>query len=295
MRVLVTGAKGQMAQALVERAAAYPAIRIVAVGRPNLDMETVGDAARAIAAAGPDVVINAAAYTAVDQAENELDRAFRINAHAAGEVAAAAARAGASVIQLSTDYIFDGQAAEPYHELAAPNPLSVYGQSKLAGEEQVRAANPKHVVVRTAWVYSPFARNFVKTMMTAAQTRDTLAVVDDQRGSPSSALAVAEGLFRVVDLWRERPETGIGETYHLAGTGSTSWAGFAESIMAECRKRGLPAAEVRRVRTRDWPTTAARPPNSALDSSKFAEVFGYAMPWWQDSLATVIARLSATR
>src|SRR5438309_7192850 len=162
MKVLVTGTEGQLARSLLERAGLQSAIDLVAIGRPMLDMGVAGSAAAAIAKASPDVVINAAAYTAVDQAEDEPERAFRINGDAAGEVAEAAARVGAAVIQLSTDYVFDGRGEGPYREDAPLNPLGVYGRSKLAGEEQVRAANPRQAIIRTAWVYSPFGRNFVK-------------------------------------------------------------------------------------------------------------------------------------
>src|SRR5689334_13543002 len=242
MKVLVTGARGQLARSLVERADSVPEFEIIAVGRPQLDLERTGSAKRVIDEIAPDLIINAAAYTAVDEAEREPDRAYRINADAAGEVAAAALGCGAPIIQISTDYVFDGSAAEAYDETATPNPINVYGMSKLAGEEQVRAANPRHVIVRTAWVYSPFGRNFVRTIMAAAQSRDTLTVVDDQRGTPTSALDLAGGVLQM--LKRELP---LGEIYHLAGQGSTSWCAFAAAIMDECRRRGLPAADVQPI------------------------------------------------
>jgi len=288
MRVLVVGAQGQVGRGLVERARHSPNIDIVAVGRPQLDLEVPGSGAQAIAEFAPDLVVNAAAYTAVDQAEREPDRAVRINAEGARELAAAANALGAAIIQISTDYIFDGLTAEPYDESAAPNPLNVYGKSKLAGEAQVRAANTRHVIVRTAWVYSPFGRNFVKTMMDAAQVRDVLTVVDDQQGTPSSALDLADALLSMME--RELP---LGETYHIAGTGSTSWCGFAEAIMAECRKLGLPAAEVRPIASADWPTAARRPVNSALNSCRFERDFGYSMPRWEESLPEIVRRLSS--
>ena len=259
------------------------------MGRPQLDLEIPGSAAKAIADAAPDVVINAAAYTAVDQAEDEPDRAFRINADAAGEVASASAEVGAAVIQLSTDYVFDGQGEGAYREDAAVNPLGVYGKSKLAGEEQVRAANPRHAIVRTAWVYSPFGRNFVKSIMAAARIRDRLTVVDDQRGSPSSALDLADGLLAMIEhggSW--------GETYHLAGSGEASWCDFAREIMAQCAVNGLPNVPVDPIRTQDWPTRAVRPRNSVLDSSKFSQAFGFVMPDWRVSTQEVIARLAGS-
>jgi dTDP-4-dehydrorhamnose reductase len=280
---------------LVERAAGFDQIELIAAGRPELDLEIPGSAGKVIGAAAPDVVINAAAYTAVDQAEQERERAFRINRDGAGEVAAAAAQSGAAIIQISTDYVFDGRADHPYREEDPTGPLGVYGQSKLAGEEAVRTANPRRVIVRTAWVYSPFGRNFVKTIMAAAESRYTLTVVDDQCGNPSSTLDLADGLLTMIEVWRRAPGVGEGETYHLAGSGSTSWCGFAQAIMDECRARGLPFAEVRPISTADWPTAAPRPTNSILSSEKFARDFGYAMPAWRESLRHVMDRLAAGR
>ena len=292
MKVLVTGREGQLARCLVDRSTGLEGIELVAVGRPELDLEVPGSAARAVTDFSPDVVINAAAYTAVDQAEDEAERAFRINAEAAGDVAAAAREAGAAVIQISTDYVFDGFSAEPYREDAATHPLGVYGRSKLAGEEQVRAANPDHLILRTAWVYSPFGRNFVKTMVAAAATREELTVVSDQIGNPTSALDLADGILAVVDHWRLGSRTGLGEVYHLAGGGSTTWCGFAQAIMDECRALGLPAADVRPIQTEDWPTKAVRPRNSMLDCMKFARDFSFTMPQWRASLPAVVERIA---
>ena len=201
----------------------------------------------------------------------------------------AAAKVGAAVIHVSTDYVFDGSGTGPYREDAAVNPLGVYGRSKLAGEEQVRAANPGHAIVRTAWVYSPFGRNFVKSIMAAAIVRDRLTVVDDQRGSPSSALDLADGLLAMA-----QSGDGWGETYHLAGGGEASWCEFAREIMAQCAANGLPHAPVDPIRTEDWPMRAARPSNSVLDSSKFERVFAFFMPDWRTSLSAVVARLAQT-
>ena len=293
MRILVTGADGQLASSLVERFALHSGIELLALGRPQLDLAVPGSATAAIEAVRPQVVINAAAYTAVDKAEDEPELAFRINAHGAGEVAAAAASVAASVVQVSTDYVFDGRRQGPYDETAPTSPLGVYGRSKLAGEEQVRAANPRHAIVRTAWVYSPFGRNFVKTIMTAARTRDVLHVVEDQRGSPTSALDLADGLLRMAKLWNDVPEQGIGKTYHLAGTGQTSWFGLSQCVMSECRKRLLPAADVVPIATTDRPIKAIRPANSVLDSRRFARELNFAMPEWPQSVATIVDRLAA--
>jgi dTDP-4-dehydrorhamnose reductase len=293
MKVLVTGKEGQLVKSLLERSQGRKGIELSALGRPDLDLETSGSAAEAIARFTPDVVINAAAYTAVDHAEDEPERAFRINGDAAGEVAAAARAAGARIIQISTDYVFDGGGEGPYSEEASVNPLGVYGRSKLAGEEQVRSNNPDHAIIRTAWVYSPFGRSFLKTMMALGQSRDLVTVVADQYGNPSSALDLADGLLAMLDRWSVG-SAGLGETYHLAGTGSASWFEFAGFIFAELRALGLPSAEVQPLGTLDWPTKAVRPGNSRLDSSKFERDFGFQMPSWQSSTAEAIRRLIAT-
>lgn len=295
MRVLVTGAQGQLALSLARRAATVPGLELRTAGRPELDLERPETIEAAIRAAAPDVVVNAAAYTAVDKAEDEPERAFRINGAAAGEVAAAARRQGARVIQVSTDYVFDGTGEGPYAETAPTRPLGVYGRSKLEGEQRVAEANPDHVVVRTAWVYSPFGHNFVKTMLAAATKRSELNVVADQHGNPTAAADIADGLLALIGRWRERPDLGLGGTYHLAGTGVASWFEFATAIFEEAARLGLPAASVKPIRTSDWPTRAARPANSVLDSGRFAADFGYRAPPWRQSMAAVVAELSGGR
>jgi len=287
MKLLVTGACGQLGQSISERVRNHTGIELIALDRPELDLERPGTTAAAICAAAPDIVINAAAYTAVDQAEDEPERAFRVNAGAAGEIAAAAARAGASVIQISTDYVFDGNGSGAYDEQAATRPLGAYGRSKLAGEMMVRDANPRHAIVRTAWLYSPFGHNFVKSIMAAAATRPKLTVVDDQHGSPTSALDLADGLLAMV-------QQGVpcGETFHLAGSGTASWCEFAREIMDDCASLGLAHAEIDPIGSVDWPTKAVRPENSILDSRKFERSFGFVMPDWRISVRQVIDRLA---
>ena len=292
MRILVTGREGQLARSLAERAAAHPELELVSTSRAEADLSSSGSVAAVIAAVRPDLVINAAAYTSVDLAEEEPALAFRINAEGAGEAAAAAREVGAAFIQLSTDYVFDGEAAGPYREDAPANPLSVYGRSKLAGEEAVRAANPAHLILRTAWVYSPFGRNFLKSMVAAAGTQDVLTVIDDQAGSPTSALDLADGILSIALAWRDEPAQGRGNIFHLAGPEQVSWYAFARAIMDECRQFGLPVAQVKPITTADWPTAATRPRNSALDSGKFAREFGYALPKLRVSVGAVVQRLA---
>jgi dTDP-4-dehydrorhamnose reductase len=287
MRILVLGREGQLAHSLIDRAADHSAHEVISTSRTDADLSSSGSVAGAIAAARPDLVINAAAYTAVDKAEEEPALAFRINADGAGEAASAAAGIGAGFVQVSTDYVFDGLASDPYREDAPTNPLSVYGRSKLAGEEAVRAANPRHLILRTAWVYSPFGRNFVKTMLAAAQDRDVLTVVGDQYGSPTSALDLAGAILAIVDRGPELP----GETYHLAGSGQASWSDLATEVMSQCRRLGLPAAEVQPIRTEEWPTKAVRPPFAVLDCTKIERDLGIRLPDWRESVALTVERL----
>lgn len=291
LRVLVIGRNGQLAMSLVERARGHDHIKIATLGRPDVDLETPGSATAAIKALSPNWVINAAAYTAVDKAEDEPERAFQVNAEGAGEIAAAARQIGAQVIQISTDYVFDGGSSEPYREDAPTNPLGVYGRSKLAGEERVRSANPDHLILRTAWVYSPFGRNFVKTMLKSAKDRDEVSVVADQIGCPTSALDLADALLAIVSDCRDDGDQNICGTYHLTGRGECSWADFAEEIYRISALRGGPSAGVRRIATADFPTVARRPRNSVLDSSKFGRRFGFNLPPRHQSLILAVERL----
>lgn len=284
MKLLVIGSNGQVALSLKQRAGDAD---LLALGRPDVDLEIPGSAEIAIARAKPDVVINAAAYTAVDAAEAEPERAFRVNGEAAGEIAAAAHQAGARLIHISTDYVFDGRTSDPYAEDTEPHPLSVYGRSKLDGEIRVRAQNREHAIIRTAWLYSPFGKNFVKTMVSAARERNELRVVADQHGSPTSALELADAVLLVA----RNPE-GWGETYHVAGSGTASWFDLAAATMEQCRRLGLPAAHVEPITTADWPTPAKRPANSALDSRKFERMYQHRMPDWRQSLPSVIDQIA---
>ena len=288
MRILLTGREGQVAQGLREKVSEWPELELIPAGRPEVDLAEPGSVARVIRAVSPDLVINAAAYTAVDQAEDEPDLALRVNADAAGEAAAAARNVNAAIVHLSTDYVFDGQANIPYDEDSPTDPLLIYGRSKLAGEEAVRAANPDHIILRTAWVYSPFGRNFVRTMVAAARDRDVLNVVDDQHGSPTSALDLADAILAIARQWP--PDSG--RTYHLAGSGSASWFQLAEAVMANCQRLGLPAAEVHPITTADWPTRAVRPAYAVLDCTKIERDLGIRLPDWRDSVAATVERLA---
>lgn len=284
MKILVAGRRGQVAQSLVERAAAFPQFDLIAIGRPEGDLTRPEAFFQLVKDLRPAVVINAAAYTAVDQAEGDPATSL-VNRDGARSLAEAAKRVGASFIHLSTDYVFDGSGDVARDESAPTAPLCAYGRSKLAGEEAVQNADPNALILRTAWVYSPFGLNFVRTMMKAAAERDELRVVSDQRGNPTSALDLADAIL----VAARAGESGL---FHLAGTGSASWAEFAEAIMGECGRLGLPAAKIVPIATRDYPTLARRPMNSILDSSRFAKRFGFVMPDWRSSLRPVVERLA---
>jgi len=287
--MLVTGCHGQLAQSLGARGGTD----IILMGRPELDLAIPGSARTAILAARPDVIVNAAAFTAVDLAEAEEAEARRINADAAGEIAAAAHELGVPVIHISTDYVFDGQASEPYAETAATGPINAYGRTKLAGEEAVRAATPDHLILRTSWLVSPFGKNFVRTMVDLGQQRDTLSVVADQHGNPTSALDLADAILVVARRWGAGERTGIGQTFHLAGTAIASWFDLALAVQDELARLGANSARVVPITTADWPTPAARPQYSALDTSNFTRDFGTTMPDWRVSLGPIVARLVA--
>jgi dTDP-4-dehydrorhamnose reductase len=290
MRILITGREGQVVRSLLERATSDLAFEMVALGRPELDLRVPGSANEAVRTLAPDIVVSAAAYTAVDQAEDEPEVANRVNGEAAGELAAAAAAVGAPILHLSTDYVFGGDKSQPYREDDQVAPIGAYGRSKLLGEERVRAANPDHLILRTAWVYSPWGRNFLKTMLILAQTREEVPVVADQHGNPTSALDIADGVLTVLANWASGGRSGLGKTFHLAGTGSTSWFGFATWIFQECARLGLPSAKARPIATAEFPTKARRPAHSLLDSTKFATMFGYRAPDWRISATNVLLR-----
>lgn len=280
MRLVVTGRDGQVASALA--AAAHDGLEVVRLGRPELDLERPETIAPALQAARPDVVVSAAAYTAVDQAESEPERARMVNAVAAGVLAEAAAKLGAPVLHLSTDYVFDGAKDGPYVESDPTGPQTVYGATKLAGEQAVAAANPRHLILRTAWVYAPSGKNFVRTMLRLAESRDEVSVVADQRGCPSYAPDIAEAL--VVLAAAMLSGQGAPGVFHLAGAEATNWAEFAEAIFDGSRERGGPFAQVKPIGTRDYPTPATRPLNSRLDGAKLKAAYGVSLPSWRLAL-----------
>lgn len=287
MRLLVTGKQGQVATALAERGPAA-GIDVVLAGRPELDLTQPDTVLDVIAGLKPDVIISSAAYTAVDKAENEADQAFAVNATGAGAVARAAATLGVPVIHLSTDYVFDGTKAEPYVESDPTGPVSVYGRSKLEGERLVADATADHAILRTAWVYSPFGANFLKTMLRLAESRDHLRVVADQHGAPTSALDIADAVIAIARRLLADPDPALRGVFHMTGSGEAVWADFAEEIFAALQARTGKRITVERIGTADYPTPAKRPANSRLSNRKLEAAYGVVLPDWKNSTRATV-------
>jgi dTDP-4-dehydrorhamnose reductase len=291
MRIAVTGSKGQVATALIERAG--PETEVVALGRPAFDLTDRAAVLAGLESARPDVVVNAAAYTAVDKAEKEEAAAVRVNGDGAGHVAEAAVRLGVPLLHLSTDYVFDGALDRPYREDDPTAPAGAYGRSKLAGERLVAERCKDSVILRTAWVYSPFGANFVRTMLRLNETRDEVGVVADQRGNPTSALDIADALIAMAARLKGDASPTLRGVFHLTGSGEATWADLAETIFREAAARGRRLTQVKRITTADYPTPARRPANSRLDNEKLTRVYGVKLPEWRQSAAGCCARLLA--
>ncbi|KAB0679044.1 dTDP-4-dehydrorhamnose reductase [Aureimonas leprariae] len=292
--VLVAGASGQVARSLA--ALDVPDLRFATLGRPDLDLSDPASIERAMDAHEPVAIVNAAAYTAVDRAETEPDAAFAINRDGASALAEAAARHGRPIVHISTDYVFDGTKPEPYVETDPTGPLGVYGRSKLEGEAAVAGANPAHVILRTAWVYSPYGANFLKTMLRLAGERDTVRVVADQRGTPTYAPDIAVGIAAVLRVALRQPgRTDWRGIVHMVAGGETTWAGFAEEILRGSAERAGPSARVEPVATPDHPTSAKRPANSRLATARFRRTFGHGLPEWQEGVRNCLDALRPVR
>jgi dTDP-4-dehydrorhamnose reductase len=285
MTILVTGGEGQLARALADAARGRAIAR---VGRPGFDFDDPATIAATLERVAPALVINAAAYTAVDKAEQDEAAAYRANRDGPGILARSCAQAAIPLIHVSTDYVFDGLKGAPYVEDDAPNPTGVYGASKLAGEQAVLDACPRAIVLRTSWVYAATGKNFVLTMLNAARKAPRLRVVGDQRGCPSAAIDLADAIWAIATRLDAGWSGSFGGVFHLAGTGETTWHGLAVAAFAEAARHGLTAPPVDAIATADWPTPARRPPDSRLDCAKLAAVFGVAMPPWRETLGRVI-------
>lgn len=291
--ILVTGASGQLGTALA-RAGKHLPLRLVS--RPEFDFEHPQAIADLFAALAPLAVINAAAYTAVDAAESDATAAFRANKDGPALLARLCRQVAIPLIHISTDYVFDGTKGAPYVESDPVAPLGVYGASKRAGEEEVLSAGCKCVVLRTSWVISPTGRNFVRSMLAAHQKTNRLRVVADQRGRPTSAGDLAAAILAIFHRiestgWQER-YMGI---FHVAGSGETTWHGLATAIFEEAARHGWAKPEIVQINTVDWPTPARRPPDSRLDCSRIAEVFGLRLPPWRESLGPITDEIISGR
>ncbi len=290
-RFLVTGTEGQVVGSLVEKAERRDDIELVLVGLPDLDLSQTAMIAPAIEALRPDVILSVAAYTAVDAAETDEEMAHAVNGIAPGEIGRAAGHLDIPVVHLSTDYVFAGDKRTPYLETDETGPIGAYGRTKLAGETALAAATANHVVLRTAWVYSPFGKNFAKTMLRLAETRDRIPVVADQFGNPTSALDIADALLGVAENLLASSAPALRGLFHMTGSGEASWADFSEEIFRISKAVGGPAAEVDRIATSGYPTPAKRPQNSRLDCGKLARVHGIRLPHWHGSTVEVVRRL----
>lgn len=297
-RILLLGADGQLGtelrRSLAPLGEVIPATLAGSLGDNPCERADFGEPASLrslVERVAPDVVVNAAAHTAVDRAEQERELAFRINAEAPGELARACAAGGARFVHYSTDYVFDGRGTRPYREDDATAPLGVYGGSKLAGEQAVRAAGGQSMIFRTAWVYAAHSHNFLRTMLRVGAEREQLRVVADQVGTPTPAALIADVTAHAL---RRPSRTG---TWHLTPTGQTSWHGFAEAIFAGAVERGLlaRAPEVVAIGTADYPTPAARPAYSVLDTTALQRDFEIALPDWREGLARVLDEVAGLR
>jgi dTDP-4-dehydrorhamnose reductase len=280
--VLVTGGTGQLGSALAR-------LGMHAVGRPEFDFEQPDSVERVFGDAAPTLVVNAAAYTAVDAAETNQAAAWRANRDGPAQLARLCERAGIPLISISTDYVYDGTKGAPYVETDATAPHGIYASTKLAGEEAVLSGCSRAIILRTSWVYAANGRNFIRTMLNAARKTDRLRVVADQFGCPTAAADLAAAIWSIT---RQIRSTGWQPAYrgifHAAGTGSTSWYGLACAAFEEAARYGLPQPVVTPITTAEWPTPVRRPPDSRLDCSKLAGTFDQRLPLWRDALARTI-------
>ena len=296
-KILLTGVNGQVGHALKTKLAEY---EVIALSREQLDLTKTHDIRRIVREIKPTLIINPAAYTAVDKAETEPELAYAINAKAAQILAEEAARLNAGIIHFSTDYVYDGTKTSPYVETDEVNPVSVYGKSKLAGEEAIRQVALPHLILRTSWVYGAYGKNFLKTMLRLATEREELRIVGDQFGAPTSSESIADAVVKLVNVWQPEHENQTG-IVHFTNAGETSWHGFSCEIVnqynALLADKDWPALKanvdsIAAITTADYPTPAARPANSCLNNSKLKQVFGIELPCWQAALQQVMRDLT---
>jgi dTDP-4-dehydrorhamnose reductase len=286
MKILISGQHGQVSRELQRRLGAVG--ELIVLGRDQMDLAHPDQIRQQVQRARPDLVINAAAYTAVDQAESDQQSAFAINAEAPGILAEEALALGVPLIHYSTDYVFDGSKATPYVEDDAPNPLGVYGHSKLMGERAISEVQGQHLILRTSWVYSTHGRNFLLTMQRLLQEKPELRIVADQIGAPTWAGAIADSTLALIERW-QTGNAGAWGTYHLTAEGETSWFGFAQAIGDALREQGARCANLLPIPSSDYPTPAARPLNSRLDCTRLQREWGVSQPDWLSALHDCLA------
>ena len=287
MKILITGQHGQVSQALQQQL--HDLGELIVLGRDQLDLANPEQIRQQIRAQRPHLIINAAAHTAVDLAESEPDAAFAINAIAPGVLAEEAKALGIPLIHYSTDYVFDGNKPAPYTEADPPNPLSIYGQSKLAGERAIAAVGGEYLILRTSWVYSNHGKNFLLTMQRLLQEKPHMRIVADQIGAPTWAGTIAASTRALIERW-QAGKPGQWGIYHLTAQGETSWFGFAEAIGHQLRAQGKACAELEAIASSAYPTPAKRPLNSRLDCSHLQQQWHVSQPHWQDALRECLAQ-----
>lgn len=296
-RILLTGVNGQVGHALHQALGHQKSLcdELICLDRSQLDLSNQQAIRDAVQTIKPDLIINPAAYTAVDKAESESELAYAINATAPGVFAEEAVKLGAKLIHFSTDYVYAGNKIGAYVEDDTTAPLSVYGKSKLAGEEAIRAVGLPHLIFRTSWVYGAYGKNFLHTILRLAKERETLTIVADQAGAPTSSRNISDAVTKVLGQW-SGDSSG---TYHLVNAGNTTWHGFAVAIIEQysClqRENGWPPLNVKHIQaitTAEYPTPAVRPANSCLDCSQLSRDFSISMPSWHDALVTELKALS---
>jgi len=295
LRLLVTGANGQVGWEL--RQSLAPLGEVIALDRAACDLARPAEAARILREATPDIIVNAAAYTAVDRAEQEEELATLINGTAVGEIAQAARQLGALLIHYSTDYVFDGRKDAPYAEDDVPHPISAYGRSKLAGERAMAQCGGRYLIVRTSWIYAARGHNFLKTVLRLARERDELRIVDDQIGAPTWARDLAAATAAMTrqarqEIARDDFESGL---FHVTGSGATSWFVFAQAVVKQAEQYGLLArkSKIVPIASSEYPVAATRPKNSRLSGARARHRFQIALPEWEQSLAVCMRELSA--
>jgi dTDP-4-dehydrorhamnose reductase len=294
-RILILGKSGQLGGELERIFAGFGTV--IAVGRESVDLADAAQLRAVVCAAAPDVILNAAAYTAVDRAETESDLAIAINSHVPRVLAEEARQRNALLVHYSTDYVFDGKKPEPWTETDKPLPLNIYGASKLAGEQAIQQVGGNYLIFRTSWVYGPHGKNFLFTMLRLARERSTLSIVDDQIGAPTTSIELARATRVIVAgllAGRYRSLQECSGIYHMTCAGSTSWFGFAEAIFARASILfGLKTPELIRIATKDYPTPATRPHNSALSNAKLHARFGVQLAPWESALQEVMEAIKS--